>query len=229
MDEINDLKDWINNPPISRGAAAFVLAFSLDEFSRNREGLDFLKAFADRTEAYAKGRGCDYIRISISNSVLVVCDQEMIVSGTVSEIKLILLRMIGRMLPDYFGVIDINRLAQLFDLRRDRERAIQAVERMEQSAGRRQQLVQHDGPVDDGAHHQGRDQPSPAGRCALRRSLRAQPTDRDQRSQPRTLGGDDRVLHQHVGDPPASAGRRRYAAQQERLQPDDRDRSTAFS
>jgi hypothetical protein len=58
----------------------------------------------------------------------------MIVSGTVSEIKLILLRMIGRMLPDYFGVIDINRLAQLFDLRRDRERAIQSVERMEQSA-----------------------------------------------------------------------------------------------
>jgi hypothetical protein len=134
MDDVNNLKDWINNPPISRGATPFVLAFSLEEFSRNREGLDFLKAFADRTEAFAKGRGCDFIRISISNSVLTVCDQEMIVSGVVSEIKLILLRMIGRMLPDYFGVIDINRLAQLFDLRRERERAVQAVERMERSA-----------------------------------------------------------------------------------------------
>src|SRR5688572_26007714 len=101
MDEINNLKDWINNPPISRGAAAFVVAFSLEDFSRNREGLDFLKAFADRTEAFAKGRGCDFIRISISSSVLTVCDQEMIVSGVVSEIKLILLRMIGRLLPDY--------------------------------------------------------------------------------------------------------------------------------
>ena len=70
MDEINDLKDWINNPPISRGAAPFVLTFSLEEFSRNREGLDFLKAFADRSEAFAKGRGCDYVRVSISNSVL---------------------------------------------------------------------------------------------------------------------------------------------------------------
>ncbi len=58
----------------------------------------------------------------------------MIVAGVVSEIKLILLRMIGRMLPDYFGAIDTNRLAQLYDLRRDRERAIQAVERMEQAA-----------------------------------------------------------------------------------------------
>ena len=134
MEETNNLKDWINNPPISRGAAAFVLAFSLEEFSRNREGLDFLKAFADRTEAFAKGRGCDYIRVSISNSVLSICDQEMIVAGVVSEIKLILLRMIGRMLPDYFGVIDVNRLAQLYDLRRDRERAVQAVERMEQTA-----------------------------------------------------------------------------------------------
>jgi hypothetical protein len=134
MDEINDLKDWINNPPISRGAAPFVLTFSLEEFSRNREGLDFLKAFADRTEQFAKGRGCDFIRISISYGVLTVCDQEMIVAGVVSEIKLILLRMIGRMLPDYFGAIDINRLAQLYDLRRDRERAIQAVDRMAQAA-----------------------------------------------------------------------------------------------
>jgi hypothetical protein len=134
MDDVNNLKDWINNPPISRGAAAFVLAFPLEDFSRNREGLDFLKAFADRAEAFGKGRGCDFIRVSISNSVLTICDQEMIVAGVVSEIKLILLRMIGRMLPDYFGAIDTNRLAQLYDLRRDRERAIQAVERMEQSA-----------------------------------------------------------------------------------------------
>ncbi len=134
MEETNNLKDWINNPPIGRGAAPFVLTFALEEFSRNREGLDFLKAFADRTEQFAKGRGCDFIRVSISNSVLTVCDQEMIVAGVVSEIKLILLRMIGRMLPDYFGAIDINRLAQLYDLRRDRERAIQAVERMEQTA-----------------------------------------------------------------------------------------------
>jgi hypothetical protein len=42
--------------------------------------------------------------------------------------------MIGRMLPDYFGAIDTNRLAQLYDLRRERERAVQAVERMEQTA-----------------------------------------------------------------------------------------------
>jgi hypothetical protein len=38
------------------------------------------------------------------------------------------------MLPDYFGVVDINRLAQLFDLRRDRERAMQVIVRMEQVA-----------------------------------------------------------------------------------------------
>src|SRR5215470_9640206 len=110
MGEIADLKDWISNPPIARGATAYVLAFQLAEFSRNREGLDFLKAFADRAEEFAKGRGCDFIRISISNSVLTVCDQEMIVAGVVSEIKLILLRMIGRMLPDYFGAVDVNRL-----------------------------------------------------------------------------------------------------------------------
>jgi hypothetical protein len=134
MSEITDLKDWIWTPPTGRGAAAFVLCFSLDEFSRNREGLDFLKAFADRAEAFAKGRGCDFIRISISNAVLTVCDQEMIVAGVVSEIKLILLRMIGRMLPDYFGAVDVNRLAQLFDLRRDRDRALQAIERMEKNA-----------------------------------------------------------------------------------------------
>lgn len=134
MSEIDDLKDWVNNPPISRGATAFVLAFQLDEFSRNREGLDFLKAFADRAESFAKGHNCDFIRVSISNTVLTVCDQEMMVSGTVSEIKLILLRMIGRMLPDYFGAVDLNRLAQLFDLRRDRERAMLAIERMEQAA-----------------------------------------------------------------------------------------------
>jgi hypothetical protein len=66
--------------------------------------------------------------------VLTICDQEMIVAGVVSEIKLFLLRMIGRMLPDYFGAVDLNRLAQLYDLRRDRERALQAVERMEQAA-----------------------------------------------------------------------------------------------
>jgi hypothetical protein len=134
MSEVTDLKDWINNPPINRGATAYVLAFSLDEFSRNREGLDFLKAFSDRAEEFAKVRGCDFIRISMSNTVLTICDQEMMVAGTVSEIKLILLRMIGRLLPDYFGAIDINRLAQLYDLRRDRERAMQAVERMEQAA-----------------------------------------------------------------------------------------------
>ena len=134
MSEITDLKDWIWTPPTGRGAAAFVLCFSLDEFSRNREGLDFLKAFSDRAEEFAKGRGCDFIRISISNSVLTISDQEMIVAGVVSEIKLILLRMIGRMLPDYFGAVDVNRLAQLFDLRRDRERALQVIERMEKSA-----------------------------------------------------------------------------------------------
>ncbi|HVZ02621.1 MAG TPA: hypothetical protein VHA35_24150 [Dongiaceae bacterium] len=134
MSEVTDLKDWVWNPPTGRGAAAFVLCFSLDEFSRNREGLEFLKAFADRAEEFAKGRGCDFIRISISNSVLSISDQEMIVAGVVSEIKLILLRMIGRMLPDYFGAVDVNRLAQLFDLRRDRDRALQAIERMEKSA-----------------------------------------------------------------------------------------------
>jgi hypothetical protein len=134
MGEVDDLKEWVNNPPISRGAAAFLLAFSLDEFSRSREGLDFLKAFADRAESFARGRGCDLIRVSIGNLVLTTCDQEMIVSGTVSEIKLILLRMIGRMLPDYFGAVDINRLAQLFDLRRDRERAMHVIARMEQVA-----------------------------------------------------------------------------------------------
>jgi hypothetical protein len=134
MSEIADLKDWIWTPPTGRGAAAFVLCFSLDEFSRNREGLDFLKAFSDRAEQFAKGRGCDFIRISISNAVLTVADQEMIVAGVVSEIKLILLRMIGRMLPDYFGAVDVNRLAQLFDLRRDRDRALQTIERMEKSA-----------------------------------------------------------------------------------------------
>ena len=52
MDGVNDLKDWINNPPISRGAAPFVVAFSLEEFSRSREGLDFLKAFADRARPF---------------------------------------------------------------------------------------------------------------------------------------------------------------------------------
>ena len=134
MSEVSDLKEWVWNPPTTRGATAFVLTFSLEEFSRNREGLDFLKAFSDRAEEFAKGRGCDFIRISISNSVLTVCDQEMIVAGVVSEIKLILLRMIGRLLPDYFGAVDVNRLAQLFDLRRDRDRALQAIERMEQSA-----------------------------------------------------------------------------------------------
>lgn len=134
MSEITDLKDWIWTPPTGRGAAAFVVCFSLDEFSRNREGLDFLKAFSDRAEEFAKGRGCDFIRISISNAVLTVSDQEMIVAGVVSEIKLILLRMIGRMLPDYFGAVDVNRLAQLFDLRRDRDRALQVIERMEKSA-----------------------------------------------------------------------------------------------
>src|ERR1700742_18499 len=134
MSEIIDLKDWINNPPIGRNAVAYVLCFSLDEFSRNREGLDFLKAFADRAEEFAKGRGCDFIRISISNSVLTVSDQEMIVAGVVSEIKLILLRMIGRLLPDYFGAVDVNRLAQLHDLRRDRDRALQQIDRMEKTA-----------------------------------------------------------------------------------------------
>jgi len=134
MSEITDLKDWIWTPPTGRGAAAFVLCFSLDEFSRNREGLDFLKAFSDRAEEFAKGRGCDFIRISISNSVLTISDQEMIVAGVVSEIKLILLRMIGRLLPDYFGAVDVNRLAQLFDLRRDRDRALQVIERMEKAA-----------------------------------------------------------------------------------------------
>jgi hypothetical protein len=134
MSEVTDLKDWIWNPPTGRGTAAYVLCFALDEFSRNREGLDFLKAFSDRAEAFAKGRGCDFIRISISNNVLTVSDQEMIVAGVVSEIKLILLRMIGRMLPDYFGAVDVNRLAQLFDLRRDRDRALQAIERMEKTA-----------------------------------------------------------------------------------------------
>jgi hypothetical protein len=134
MSEITDLKDWIWTPPTGRGAAAFVLCFSLDEFSRNREGLDFLKAFSDRAEQFAKGRGCDFIRISISNAVLTISDQEMIVAGVVSEIKLILLRMIGRMLPDYFGAVDVNRLAQLFDLRRDRDRALQVIDRMEKSA-----------------------------------------------------------------------------------------------
>jgi hypothetical protein len=134
MSEITDLKDWIWTPPTGRGAAAFVLCFSLDEFSRNREGLDFLKAFSDRAEQFAKGRGCDFIRISISNAVLTISDQEMIVAGVVSEIKLILLRMIGRMLPDYFGAVDVNRLAQLFDPRRDRDRALQVIDRMEKSA-----------------------------------------------------------------------------------------------
>jgi hypothetical protein len=134
MSDVENLKDWIYNPPLGRGATAFVLAFQLEEFSRNREGLDFLKAFAERAEAFAKGRGCDFIRVSISNAVLTVCDQEMIVAGVVSEIKLILLRMIGRMLPDYFGAIDLNRLAQLYDLRRDRERALQVIDRMEQAA-----------------------------------------------------------------------------------------------
>ena len=134
MSEITDLKDWIWTPPTGRGTAAFVLCFSLDEFSRSREGLDFLKAFADRAEEFAKGRGCDFIRISISNSVLTISDQEMIVAGVVSEIKLILLRMIGRLLPDYFGAVDVNRLAQLFDLRRDRDRALQSIERMEKTA-----------------------------------------------------------------------------------------------
>ena len=47
---------------------------------------------------------------------------------------MILLRMIGRTLPDYFGAVDVNRLAQLFDLRRDRDHALQAIERMEKSA-----------------------------------------------------------------------------------------------
>jgi len=133
-DDIIDLKDWIGNPPIARGATAYVLVFQLQEFSRSREGLDLLKAFADRAEQFAEGRGCTFIRISISNLVLTVCDQEMIVAGVVSEIRLILLRMIGRMLPDYFGAVDLNRLAQLFDLRRDRDRALQAIDRMEEAA-----------------------------------------------------------------------------------------------
>lgn len=130
MSDIAQLKDWIANPPINRGAAPYMLAFSLEEFTRSKEGLEFLKAFADRVEETTTGRGCRLYRVSMSNLILTIADQEVIVSGIVSDIKLLLLRMIGRMLPDYFGVVDLNKLSQLIDLRRERARAQQLVEQL---------------------------------------------------------------------------------------------------
>jgi hypothetical protein len=65
---------------------------------------------------------------------MTVADQEVLVSGILSDTKLQLLRMIGRQLPDYFGAVDVNRITQIIDLRRDRPRALETVRRLADQA-----------------------------------------------------------------------------------------------
>ena len=130
MNEIDELVDWISNPPINRGMVPYVLVLNLEEFTRTKEGIEFLKAFADRLDEYFSGRGCRLYRLSLASLVMTVADQEVLVSGILSDTKLQLLRMIGRQLPDYFGAVDVNRITQIIDLRRDRPRALDLVRRL---------------------------------------------------------------------------------------------------
>jgi hypothetical protein len=130
MNEIDELVDWISNPPINRGMVPYVLVLNLEEFTRTKEGIEFLKAFADRLDEYFSGRGCRLYRLSLASLVMTVADQEVLVSGILSDTKLQLLRMIGRQLPDYFGAVDVNRITQIIDLRRDRPRALETVKRL---------------------------------------------------------------------------------------------------
>ena len=130
MSEIDELVDWIANPPINRGTVPYVLILNLEEFTRTKEGIEFLKAFADRLEEIFAGRGCRLYRLSLASLVMTVADQEVLVSGILSDTKLQLLRMIGRKLPDYFGAVDVNRITRIIDLRRDRPRALEQVRRL---------------------------------------------------------------------------------------------------
>ena len=130
MNEIDELVDWIGNPPTNRGMIPYVLVLNLEEFTKAKEGIEFLKAFADRLEGYFSGRGCRLYRLSLASLVMTVIDQELLVSGILSDTKLQLLRMVGRQLPDYFGAVDVNRITQLLDLRRDRPRALSLVKHL---------------------------------------------------------------------------------------------------
>lgn len=130
MNEIDELVDWIGNPPTNRGMIPYVLVLNLEEFTKAKEGIEFLKAFADRLEEYFSGRGCRLYRLSLASLVMTVIDQEVLVSGILSDTKLQLLRMVGRQLPDYFGAVDVNRITQLLDLRRDRPRALSLVKHL---------------------------------------------------------------------------------------------------
>ncbi len=140
MNEIDELVDWISNPPINRGMVPYVLVLNLEEFTRTKEGIEFLKAFADRLEEYFSGRGCRLYRLSLASLVMTVADQEVLVSGVLSDTKLQLLRMIGRQLPDYFGAVDVNRITQIIDLRRDRQRALDLVQRLANQAAKVDQV-----------------------------------------------------------------------------------------
>ncbi len=130
MNEIDELVDWISNPPTNRGMISYVLVLNLEEFTRTKEGIEFLKAFADRLEEYFSGHGCRLYRLSLASLVMTVTEQEVLVSGILSDTKLQLLRMVGRQLPDYFGAVDVNRITQLLDLRRDRPRALGLVKHL---------------------------------------------------------------------------------------------------
>lgn len=130
MTDISGLTRWINDPPNSRGMVPYVLILNLEEFSKTKDGIEFLKVFADRLDEHFIGRGCKLYRLSLANLIMTVADQEVIVSGIFSDVKLQLLRAIGRQLPDYFGTIDVNRNAQILDLRRDRQRALDLIQRL---------------------------------------------------------------------------------------------------
>lgn len=134
MSEIDELTDWIANPPINRGTVPYVLILNLEEFTRTKEGMEFLKAFADRLDELFAGRGCRLYRLSLANLIMTVSDQEVLVSGILSDTKMQLLRMIGRQMPDYFGAIDVNRMTQIIDLRRERQRALDTVRRLAEQA-----------------------------------------------------------------------------------------------
>jgi hypothetical protein len=130
MFDIDELRDWIANPPMNRGAVPYILNFGLADFARAKKGLDFLKSFGNRIEELAKRRGHLICRVNLSNFIVAISDQEMSVSGFASDAKLLLLRLMGQEMPDYFGTVDVNRVVQLIDLRRYRDRAIALIERL---------------------------------------------------------------------------------------------------
>lgn len=118
-DNVVDLLEKVRSTP-RRVAGPFAIMFSFDSLSHLARLPGIVSDFYSRRDKLCALAGGDLIQVSETDFVLFSEQSEFGVVGAVTDIKMVLLKVIAHHAPDAFSSVDQNRLIRVLDLSRQR-------------------------------------------------------------------------------------------------------------